>query len=243
MYQIVPVIPSIDRRNIQGLLVRFFRNGDVYHPGVIMAVNEIELKSWEAFLNFLNQQSKLVLSTGAIQCIYTLNGEQIRSMNQLQNRQTYVVASGAFTKTNYRHVDDAFNDDSHSRANRRSTIPNGTKQITVPTQRSSPKNGEQFYIHPYSSIDKYETMILNRNANTKFDQWLDEEVTSLLHRYTGTEKIKHLFAMTKSTFIEVKKYNIKLILYFTIKSDFIFIDKKFFSFIQYDSTDQSICCL
>ncbi|CAF4974577.1 unnamed protein product, partial [Rotaria magnacalcarata] len=40
-------------QSVQGALVRFFRNGDEYHHGVKLAVNEFELKSWEAFLNYL----------------------------------------------------------------------------------------------------------------------------------------------------------------------------------------------
>ncbi|CAF4057577.1 unnamed protein product, partial [Rotaria sp. Silwood2] len=89
-------IPSIDRRAVQGILVQFFRNGDAYHPGVKVAINGLEIKSWEAFLNYLNRQPKLILSSGGIQHVYSLNGQEIRSINKFQNRQSYVVASGIF---------------------------------------------------------------------------------------------------------------------------------------------------
>jgi hypothetical protein len=59
----MPVIPSISR---PGVLVRFFRNSETYHPGVKIAINELELKSWEAFLNYLNRQPRLALASGGI---------------------------------------------------------------------------------------------------------------------------------------------------------------------------------
>ncbi len=87
----MPSIPSISRHNVQGVLVRFFRNGDTYHPGVKIAINELELKSWGAFLNYLNRQPRLALVSGGIKHIYSLNGQEIRSINRFQNRQSYIV--------------------------------------------------------------------------------------------------------------------------------------------------------
>ena len=37
-------MPSITRRAVQGILVRFFRNGDEHHHGLKVAINEFELK-------------------------------------------------------------------------------------------------------------------------------------------------------------------------------------------------------
>ncbi|CAM4924279.1 unnamed protein product [Rotaria socialis] len=206
--QAISTIPSIDRRGVKGILLRFFRNGDDYHPGTVIAINELEIKSWEAFLNFLNQHPKLILSSGAIQYVYTLDGQQIRSMNKLENRQSYVVAAGPFTRTNYRSINDAFNDDSNGRTNKRNPVPNSTKRSSVVTERrSSTITGDQFYIFPYSCLDMYEIMILNRNSAAKFDSWLNKEVTSLLYHYIDDDIITHLFAITKSTFIEIKSFS------------------------------------
>ncbi|CAF1942420.1 unnamed protein product [Rotaria magnacalcarata] len=206
--QAIPTIPSIDRRGVKGVLLRFFPNGDDHHPGVIMAINELEIKSWEAFLNFLNRQPKLILSSGGIQYVYTLDGEQIRSMNKLENRQSYVVAAGAFTKANYRSINDAFNDHSNGRTNKKNPVPNPTKRSSVVTQRRSSRiTGDQFYIFPYSCLDTHEIMILNRNSTVKFDSWLNKEVTSLLYHYIDNDIITHLFAIQKSTFIEIKSFS------------------------------------
>jgi hypothetical protein len=106
----MPVIPSITRPGVQGVLVRFFRKGETYHPGVKISINEFELKSWEAFLNYLNRQPRLALASGGIKHSYSLNGQEIRSINRFENRQSYIVASGMFIRTSYHHIHDAFND-------------------------------------------------------------------------------------------------------------------------------------
>jgi len=190
------VIPSIGRHAVQGVLVRFFRNGEIHHPGVKIAVNELEIKSWEAFLNYLNRQTKLVLSSGGIKHIYSLNGQEILSINKFQNRQSYIVASGMFIKTNYRYINDTFNDDLE------------TNQSLNVNKRSPPLNGEQIFLLPYSRLNMYESLILNRNLIITFDQWLNEEVTDLLSRYIGgSDIITHLYAIKKFEFTEIKSFS------------------------------------
>ena len=175
------------------MLVRFFRNGDGHHPGVQVAINELELKSWEAFLNYLNRQPRLTLRSGGIKHVYTLYGNEIRSMTKFQHRQCYVVASGAFIKTTYQHMNDVFNEENESTKGR---------------WRSPPTNlNEQLFVIPYSRLNVYETMIFNRNVTTTFDKWLEEQVTDLLLRFNGEEPIKHLYAVTKFTFNEVKSFS------------------------------------
>jgi len=101
-----------------------------------------------------------------------------------------------FIKTNYRHINDTFNDDSEQ-----NQILNGNK-------RSPPINGEQLFLLPYSHLNMYESLILNRNLIIKFDQWLNEEVTDLLSRYiSGNNIITHLYAIKKFEFIEVKSFS------------------------------------
>ncbi|CAF3919790.1 unnamed protein product [Rotaria sp. Silwood2] len=201
-------ISSIDRRAVQGILVQFFRNGDAYHSGVKVAINGLEIKSWEAFLNYLNRQPKLTLSSGGIQHVYSLNGQEIRSINKFQNRQSYVVASGIFIKTSYRHISDEFNDDSDVRINQQNQFSNGIKRsLDLKPWYSSSINGEQLYILPYSCLTMYEIMILNRNLIIKFDQWLNKEVTDLLSHYVDNDIITHLYAITKFAFIEIKSFS------------------------------------
>jgi hypothetical protein len=191
----MPVIPSISRHNVQGVLVRFFRNGETYHPGVKMAINELELKSWEAFLNYLNRQPRLALAPGGIKHIYSLNGQEIRSINKFQNRQSYIVASGTFIRTSYRHIHDAFNDEAEVNGNIQSSA--------VKRWRSLSTSGEQIFLIPYSRLNMYESILLNRNLNITYNQWLNEEVTDLLSRYISNDVITHLYAIKKFEFTEV----------------------------------------
>jgi len=197
----MPVIPAIGRHGVQGVLVRFFRNGDTYHPGVKIAINELELKSWEAFLNYLNRQPRLALTSGGIKHIYSLNGQEIRSINRFQNRQSYIVASGMFIRTSYRHINDPFNDDVEVNVNQST---NGNIQPSAVRRWRSPStNGEQIFLLPYSRLNMYESIILNRNLNITYNQWLNEEVTDTLSRYIGNDVITHLYAIKKFEFTEV----------------------------------------
>ena len=182
-------MPSISRRAVQGVRVRFFRNGDAHHAGVSVAINELELKSWEAFLNYLNrQQKKLTLSNGGIKHVYSLTGREIRSISKFQSRQSYVVASGPFIKTNYVHINDA--------------LPEEPESLT--RWRSPPSNAEQLFLLPYSRMNIYESMLFNRNLPSTFDQWLNGQVTELLARFIGQQTITHLYAITKFAFTEVR---------------------------------------
>ena len=192
------------------MLVRFFRNGDAHHAGVKVAINEFEIKSWEAFLNFLNRKPRLHLSTGGIHHVYSLNGQEIRSISKLQNRQSYVVASGMFTRTNYVHLSDSFNDDQEANSNTNQQNPptNGNLRSSVFQQWRSPLvYNEQMFLLPYSRLNMYESLLLNRNLTIPYDQWLNEEVTDVLSHYIGNDVITHLYAVTKSAFIEVKSFS------------------------------------
>jgi hypothetical protein len=187
-------MPSISRRAVQGVLVRFFRNGDGHHSGMQIAINELELKSWEAFLNYLNRQPRLTLASGGIQHVYSINGGEIRSMTKLQHRQSYVVASGAFIKTTYQHMNDAFNDEPETSTQ---------SSLTSKRWRSPPTANEQIFIVPYTRLNAYESMIFNRHYISTFDEWLHEHVTDLLTRFIGSQTVTHLYAFTKTTFTEV----------------------------------------
>ena len=177
--------------------MRFFRNGDKHHHPVTVAINEQELKSWEAFLNYLNRQPKLLLSSGGIRHIYTLNGREIRAITKFQSRHSYVVASSVFLRTNYRHVNDEFSDDLDTTVDSAASVNS--------RWRSPPTHSEQIFLLPYSRLNVYESLILNRNSTATFDRWLQDQVTDLLSRYINHNSITHLYAVTKLAFTEVER--------------------------------------
>ncbi|CAF0843157.1 unnamed protein product [Adineta steineri] len=213
------VIPSITQRAIHGVLVNFFRIGDAYHRGLKVAVNEFVLKSWEAFLNYLNRQPKLVLSTGGINHIYSLIGEEIHSISQFQHHHSYVVSTGGFFRTNYHWIDHAFIDDFETSLNlhpqqgsslywnARSSVNPRWRSPQPSSSLSSTLTSEQIYLLPYSKLNMYESLILNRNITQTFDEWLQDHITDLLSHYTNNENITNLFAVLNSTFIEVKSFS------------------------------------
>ena len=207
------LVPSITRRSVQGVLVRFFRIGDEYHHGVKVAINEFDLKSWEAFLNYLNRQPKLSLATGGIRHVYTLNGQELRSINKFQHRQSYVVSSGGFYRTNFRYINDSFGEETDTNLNSASqqeSLPYWNTRLSVHQRWRSPPafTNEQIFLLPYSRLNTYESLILNRNNSSQtFDEWLQDQVTDLLSHYNNHEDITHLFAITRIAFIEVKSYS------------------------------------
>ena len=203
------LVPSNNRRAVQGVLVRFFRDGDEHHRGLKVAVNELALKSWEAFLNYLNRQPKLSSSKGGIKYVYSLDGDEIRSLNQFQHRQSYVVSSGSFVRTHYRFVSDSFADDAEHHFFHTEPIPYWNSRASVYPRWQAPAiiPTEHIYVLPYSQLTRYESILLNRNIVMTFEEWLGDQVTEILSRYTRHDIITHLFAVTKYSFIEVKAFS------------------------------------
>jgi hypothetical protein len=106
-----------------------------------------------------------------------------------------------FIRTSYRHINDAFNDDVEVNVNQST---NGNIQPSAVRRWRSPStNGEQIFLLPYSRLNMYESIILNRNLNITYNQWLNEEVTDTLSRYIGNDVITHLYAIKKFEFTEV----------------------------------------
>ncbi|CAF4520784.1 unnamed protein product [Rotaria socialis] len=203
-------IPSMNQ-SVQGALVRFFRNGDAYHHGVKLAVNEFELKSWEAFLNYLDRQPKLRLSTGGIKHIYTFTGQEIHSINQFSNRQSYVVASGLFIPTQYRYKNNSFSDGSklklHTSAQKEVLPYWNTRAPAHARWHSPPSSNDQIFVMPYSKLNMYSSMILNRNTTQTFEEWLQVQITGLVSHYTNYENITHLFGVTQDAFTDVSSFS------------------------------------
>ncbi|CAF4181076.1 unnamed protein product [Rotaria socialis] len=203
-------IPSMNQ-SVQGALVRFFRNGDAYHHGVKLAVNEFELKSWEAFLNYLDRQPKLRLSTGGIKHIYTFTGQEIHSINQFSNRQSYVVASGLFIPTQYRYKNNSFSDGSklklHTSAQKEVLPYWNTRAPAHARWHSPPSSNDQIFVMPYSKLNMYSSVILNRNTTQTFEEWLQVQITGLVSHYTNYENITHLFGVTQDAFTDVSSFS------------------------------------
>ncbi|CAF3728081.1 unnamed protein product [Rotaria socialis] len=198
-------------QSVQGALVRFFRNGDAYHHGVKLAVNEFELKSWEAFLNYLDRQPKLRLSTGGIKHIYTFTGQEIHSINQFSNRQSYVVASGLFIPTQYRYKNNSFADGSklklHTSAQKEVLPYWNTRAPAHARWHSPPSSNDQIFVMPYSKLNMYSSVILNRNTTQTFEEWLQVQITGLVSHYTNYENITHLFGVTQDAFTDVSSFS------------------------------------
>jgi hypothetical protein len=202
------LIPSITRRSVQGALVRFYRIGDEYHRGVDIAINESNFKSWEAFLNYLNRQSKLASSKGAIKHVYSLIGEEIFSINQFKHRHSYVVSYGSFVRTHFRHTNDSFTDDVFIYAQQdMMTYWNNRASIFSRYQPVSQFPMEKIYFVPYSRLTSHESLLFNRHAMSVFDDWLHNQVTDLLSRYINDEYITNVFAVTELMFVEVKSFS------------------------------------
>jgi hypothetical protein len=125
-----------------------------------------------------------------------------------------------FIKTKYVHINDSFNDDPDANADQQDQMTNENSRPIISTRRRSPPmNGEQIYLLPYSRLNMYESIILNRNLpTTTYDQWLNDQVTDILAYYTNNDSITHLYAITKYAFTEVRK---KTIISFFDKFDFL----------------------
>jgi hypothetical protein len=91
----------------------------------------------------------------------------------------------------------------------REIIPYWNTRTSVhPRFRSPPAPiGEQIFLLPYSKLNMYESLILNRNFTQTFEEWLQDQVTDLLSHYTNNEDITHLFGITKLAFTEIKSFS------------------------------------
>ncbi|XP_078037110.1 uncharacterized protein LOC144470131 isoform X2 [Augochlora pura] len=84
--------------------VRFFRNGDKFYTGIVMAVTPERYRSFDSLASDLTRAliSSVTLPNG-VRAIYTMDGRKVRSVNDLEDGQCYVVSGQGeiFKKVEY----------------------------------------------------------------------------------------------------------------------------------------------
>ncbi|XP_012219422.2 serine/threonine-protein kinase CG17528 isoform X1 [Linepithema humile] len=84
--------------------VRFFRNGDKYYTGVVMAVTPERYRSFDSLASDLTRAlvSSVTLPNG-VRSIYTMDGRKVQSVSDLEDGKCYVVSGQGeiFKKVEY----------------------------------------------------------------------------------------------------------------------------------------------
>ncbi|KAL6258874.1 hypothetical protein P5V15_010819 [Pogonomyrmex californicus] len=84
--------------------VRFFRNGDKYYTGVVMAVTPERYRSFDSLATDLTRAlvSSVTLPNG-VRAIYTMDGRKVQSVSDLEDGKCYVVSGQGeiFKKVEY----------------------------------------------------------------------------------------------------------------------------------------------
>ncbi|XP_011258228.1 serine/threonine-protein kinase GA29083 isoform X2 [Camponotus floridanus] len=84
--------------------VRFFRNGDKYYTGVVMAVTPERYRSFDSLASDLTRalMSSVTLPNG-VRAIYTMDGRKVQSVSDLEDGKCYVVSGQGeiFKKVEY----------------------------------------------------------------------------------------------------------------------------------------------
>ncbi|XP_024869708.1 serine/threonine-protein kinase GG21441 isoform X2 [Temnothorax curvispinosus] len=84
--------------------VRFFRNGDKYYTGVVMAVTPERYRSFDSLASDLTRAlvSSVTLPNG-VRTIYTMDGHKVQSVSDLEDGKCYVVSGQGeiFKKVEY----------------------------------------------------------------------------------------------------------------------------------------------
>ncbi|XP_015108506.1 serine/threonine-protein kinase GA29083 [Diachasma alloeum] len=84
--------------------VRFFRNGDKFYTGVVMAVTPERYRSFDSLATDLTRAlvSSVTLPSG-VRCIYSMDGRKVQSITDLEDGKCYVVSGQGelFKKVDY----------------------------------------------------------------------------------------------------------------------------------------------
>ena len=73
-----------------GRTIRLLRNGDPFYRGHKFVISSRSYRFFEAFMDSISDT--LNANFGAIRKIYTTDGHRIRSLDELQDSETYVAA-------------------------------------------------------------------------------------------------------------------------------------------------------
>ncbi|VDK49297.1 unnamed protein product [Anisakis simplex] len=81
-----------------GKRIRVYRNGDVFYNGLKVVINTKQINNIQTFLDVINE--RIGLTYGAKR-LYTISGQLIKSLDQIENDKEYVAATNVFTPLNY----------------------------------------------------------------------------------------------------------------------------------------------
>ncbi|CRK90797.1 CLUMA_CG004487, isoform A [Clunio marinus] len=83
--------PNRTRETTKAKRVRFFRNGDKFWTGYLVAVSNERYKSFDSLVEDLTKQLGERLN-GAIRCIYSLDGRKVEKLDDLEDNKSYVCS-------------------------------------------------------------------------------------------------------------------------------------------------------
>ncbi|XP_070495824.1 serine/threonine-protein kinase GL21140 [Chironomus tepperi] len=91
-----------NRTTTKARRVRFFRNGDKFWTGYLVAVSQERYKSFDSLVEDLTKQLGERLN-GAIRCIYSMDGKKVEKLEDLEDNKSYVCSCNneVFKKIEY----------------------------------------------------------------------------------------------------------------------------------------------
>ncbi|VDM40061.1 unnamed protein product [Toxocara canis] len=117
---------SMPSSSLAGKRIRIYRNGDIFFKGLKVVINTRQINSVQAFLDVINE--RIGLTHGAKR-LYTVSGQHVKTMDEIENDKEYVAATNVFTPLNYGQLKVPFtcNETSkfHSEAAAINAQPNG----------------------------------------------------------------------------------------------------------------------
>ncbi|CAG9802494.1 unnamed protein product [Chironomus riparius] len=140
-----------NRTTTKARRVRFFRNGDKFWTGYLVAVSQERYKSFDSLVEDLTKQLGERLN-GAIRCIYSMDGKKVEKLEDLEDNKSYVCSCNneAFKKIEY-SSNSIMKVVNRMSKNGRPSSPmkngtNGTSTITTPN--SAKDNNEASIVFP-----------------------------------------------------------------------------------------------
>ncbi|EFO14655.1 hypothetical protein LOAG_13862, partial [Loa loa] len=103
------MMTGVDKKRI-----KIYKNGDESFEGVELIINMDQFKNMQTFLDFISEKIGL---TNSAKKLYTLNGDLIKSMEQIVNDKGYVATTDIFTPLFYGQMNFTTNSGRTSRMN------------------------------------------------------------------------------------------------------------------------------